>query len=93
MLGLEGDVVDPLPHRSATEVTHRVSMPEPLASANILGVDPKVTDTTLGRHTHSSTCLRCWHSFNLKDVKRMNHPTSPAKHFKKGTDLFGMGQP
>lgn len=42
MLGLKGDVVDPLPHRTATESIHRVSMQEHRNVRNIIGLDLKI---------------------------------------------------
>ena len=43
MLGLKGDVVDPLPHRTATESIHRVSMQEHHKVRNIIGLDLKIS--------------------------------------------------
>ena len=45
MLGLDGDVVDPLPHRAATEAIHRVSLRQPHKVRNIIGLDLKIPGT------------------------------------------------
>ena len=42
MLGLKGDVVDPLPHRSGTKVIHRMSLQEHHKVRNIIGLDLKI---------------------------------------------------
>ena len=42
MLGLKGDVVDPLPHRTGTEAVHRMSLQEHHKVRNLLGLDLKI---------------------------------------------------
>jgi magnesium chelatase family protein len=43
MLGLKGDVVDPLPHRTATDSVYRVSPQEHHKVRNIIGLDLKIS--------------------------------------------------
>ena len=84
MLGLEGDVVNPLPHRSVVESLHRLSLPQPLSIRAILGVDPTVTETTLSLTplTHLTELLAAIQSEG-RDVKRSDHRLrrrKPSKH-------------
>ena len=75
MLGLKGDVVDPLPHRSAAEVTHRLSMTEPRALRTIVGLDPMVTETTLAvtRLKHMSGVLTSIESGGAEPLGAKRH--------------------
>lgn len=47
MLGLEGDVVNPLPHRSGMESLVHLSLPEPQMLRNIVGLDLKMSKSNL----------------------------------------------
>lgn len=84
MLGLEGDVVNPLPHRSVVESLNRLSLPQPLSIRAILGVDPKVTETTLSVTplTHLTELLAAIQSEG-RDVKRSDHRPRRRKPSKR----------
>ena len=61
MLGLKGDVVNPLPHRNGTEAVHRMSLQEHHKVCNIIGLDLKIPGSgdTVTRLKHLSQVLTC----------------------------------
>ena len=83
MLGLDGDVVDPLPHRAATESIHRLSLRQPHKVGNIIGLDLKIPGTgeTAASVKHLSGVLKFVQSAgidNLGDARRKQQ-VEPSK--------------
>ena len=95
MLGLKGDVVDPLPHRSGTEAVHRMSLQEHHNVRNVFGLDLKIPGSgeTVTRLKHLSQVLTFIQS--VKHDKLGNaRQTSRNRPSKKGEGgLRGLGQP
>ena len=82
MLGLKGDVVDPLPHRTATESVHRMSLQEHHKVRNLLGLDLKIpgSEDTVTHLKHLSQVLTFIHSvehgkLNEAPQTRRNQPS------------------
>ena len=74
MLGLKGDVVDPLPHRTATDSVYRVSPQEHHKVRNIIGLDLKIpaSGETVTHLKHLSQVLTF-----IQSVERCNLDEAP----------------
>ena len=75
MLGLKGDVVDPLPHRTATDSVYRVSPQEHHKVRNIIGLDLKIpaSGETVTHLKHLSQVLTF-----IQSVERCNLDEAPS---------------
>ena len=83
MLGLNGDVVNPLPHRTATEAVHRISVQEHHKVRNILGLDLKIqgSEDTVTHLKHLSqvlTFIQSVHHDNLSEAPQTRR-SRPSK--------------
>ena len=83
MLGLEGDVVDPLPHRNATESMLRLATSAPPPFQTILGLDPNLHDSTIvvQRAKHMTAVLESIRS----EKNEPPHHRPQAQRDAKGT--------
>ena len=91
MLGLNGDVVDPLPHRSGTEAVRRVSLQEHHNVRNVFGLDLKIPGSgeTVTRLKHMSEVLTFIQS--VKHDKLGNARQTSRKHPSKKDKAASLG--
>ena len=93
MLGLKGDVVDPLPHRTGTEAVHRMSLQEHHNVRNLFGLNLKIPGSgeTVTPLKHLSQVLTIIQSVehdklgNARQTQR-NRPSKKEKAASAGWD-------